>query len=150
MDPILLPDSTSNEIESHGFVAFSVAPEPGLLPGAQILNSATIWFDFNGAVQTNTSIFSVDQSTGVSVIVSTSMSAYPNPFTNTTLITFAPTSEGELLIRDALGRVVARKRLAAGSTAVEVACAGLASGVHVASLLDAGHTIGTVRLLVEH
>ena len=36
------------------------------------------------------------------------LTAAPNPFSGSTLITFRATSEGELLVRDALGRVVER------------------------------------------
>lgn len=55
-DNILLPDSFSNEVASHGFVRFRVKPTldfPGLL-GKSIHNFADIYFDFNAPVRTNT------------------------------------------------------------------------------------------------
>lgn len=52
-DMINLPDSTSNEAASHGFVKFSVQPRADLSVGARILNSAAIYFDFNLPVLTN-------------------------------------------------------------------------------------------------
>jgi hypothetical protein len=50
---ILLPDSTTNEPGSHGFVKFNIAPIAGLQNGEVIENEASIYFDFNEAVVTN-------------------------------------------------------------------------------------------------
>ncbi|MCB9315593.1 MAG: PQQ-binding-like beta-propeller repeat protein [Lewinellaceae bacterium] len=51
---ILLPDSTTNEPESHGFVTFRVAQRPDLPLGTILENTAAIDFDFNEPVITNT------------------------------------------------------------------------------------------------
>jgi uncharacterized repeat protein (TIGR01451 family) len=51
---IMLPDSTSNEPASHGFVSFRIGQQPGLPDGTLIENTAHIYFDFNEAVVTNT------------------------------------------------------------------------------------------------
>ncbi len=51
---ILLPDSTTNEPESHGFVTFRMAQRPGLPLGTILENTAAIDFDFNEPVITNT------------------------------------------------------------------------------------------------
>lgn len=51
---IQLPDSVSNEPESHGFVKFSVLPRKSLPLGTAVENSCDIYFDFNDPVRTNT------------------------------------------------------------------------------------------------
>jgi uncharacterized repeat protein (TIGR01451 family) len=51
---ILLPDSIVNEPGSHGFVKFTAYPSPGVPPGTIIENRASIFFDFNPPVVTNT------------------------------------------------------------------------------------------------
>ncbi len=51
---INLPDSTSNEPESHGYVQYSILPLASILPGEQIENRAGIYFDFNEPIITNT------------------------------------------------------------------------------------------------
>jgi len=51
---IWLPDSTSNEPESHGFVTYEIQPNADLLDYTEIKNTAYIIFDFNGAIITNT------------------------------------------------------------------------------------------------
>ncbi len=54
MQGIHLPDSVSNEPESHGFVTFKVLPKAGLLDYTLIENTAHIQFDFNDFITTNT------------------------------------------------------------------------------------------------
>jgi hypothetical protein len=50
---IRLADSTSNELQSHGFITFSIRLKPGLSPGASTRNRAGIYFDVNAPVITN-------------------------------------------------------------------------------------------------
>ena len=50
---ILLPDSTTNEIESHGFVQFSIRQKDGNDDGEEIKNKAAIYFDYNEPIITN-------------------------------------------------------------------------------------------------
>jgi uncharacterized repeat protein (TIGR01451 family) len=53
---INLPDSTTNEPSSHGFVQFKVRLKDNLAVGTGINNTAYIYFDFNAPVVTNTTI----------------------------------------------------------------------------------------------
>ena len=47
-------DSNHNEALSHGFVRFKLKPQATLATGAIINNIASIYFDYNSGVQTNT------------------------------------------------------------------------------------------------
>ncbi|MBL0317650.1 MAG: T9SS type A sorting domain-containing protein [Flavobacteriales bacterium] len=51
---INLPDATSDESGSHGFVTYRILPVIGLDAGTEIPNTASIYFDFNPAIVTNT------------------------------------------------------------------------------------------------
>jgi uncharacterized repeat protein (TIGR01451 family) len=53
-DDIFLPDSASNEPESHGFVVYTIHPKEDLLPWTVMENTAYIFFDKNAAIITNT------------------------------------------------------------------------------------------------
>lgn len=53
-DNIQLPDSTTNELLSHGYVKFSILPKPDLSEQTIIENEAGIFFDFNPPIITNT------------------------------------------------------------------------------------------------
>ncbi|MBC8045599.1 MAG: T9SS type A sorting domain-containing protein [Fimbriimonadaceae bacterium] len=50
---IYLPDSNSNEPESHGYVIYEIGTKPSAPDGSVIENSAAIYFDFNDPVITN-------------------------------------------------------------------------------------------------
>jgi len=51
---ILLVDSNRNEPASHGFIAYRVKPKNSLVIGDVIKNTASIYFDYNLPVETNT------------------------------------------------------------------------------------------------
>lgn len=53
-ESIFLPDSFSNEPESHGFVKFSLKPKSTIAISDEIQNFADIYFDFNAPIRTNT------------------------------------------------------------------------------------------------
>ena len=83
---ILLPDSSTNQIGSNGFVNFKVAQKPDVALETIIPNTANIFFDFNDPVITNEVLHTVglDIMT-VSVIdmpESLGFEVYPNPFKN--------------------------------------------------------------------
>jgi len=52
-DNILLPDSTTNETASHGFVSFKIKPLSGTQDFSKVENEVGIYFDFNNPVITN-------------------------------------------------------------------------------------------------
>lgn len=51
---IMLPDSNANEPGSHGWIEYKIRKKNGLANGTVISNSASIYFDFNAPVLTNT------------------------------------------------------------------------------------------------
>jgi uncharacterized repeat protein (TIGR01451 family) len=52
-DNIMLPDSTNNEAESHGYVMYRIRPLTDVNPGDVIHNFAAIYFDLNEPIITN-------------------------------------------------------------------------------------------------
>lgn len=54
-----LPDSTTNEANSHGFVKFKIAPYDTLVNGTVVENTADIYFDYNAPVITNTTFVTI-------------------------------------------------------------------------------------------
>jgi uncharacterized repeat protein (TIGR01451 family) len=56
---IMLPDSNTNELASHGFVKYRVKLLQGLTVGTSIYNTANIYFDQNPPVSTNTKILTL-------------------------------------------------------------------------------------------
>jgi hypothetical protein len=78
---INLPDSSSDEAGSHGFIKFGMKPQGTLADGVQVENVANIYFDFNESVITAPAIFTVDASTAVtsSAIGTREWNMWPNP-----------------------------------------------------------------------
>ncbi len=75
-DNILLPDSTTNEIESHGFVKYKIKPKNNLIVGDEIVNAANIYFDSNLPVITNSTITTVSDISSVNLIQNGSFTSY--------------------------------------------------------------------------
>ena len=50
---IWLPDSLSNESDSHGFVTYEISPINGMADFTEVKNEANIIFDFNDPILTN-------------------------------------------------------------------------------------------------
>ena len=62
-DNINLPDSTSDEPNSHGYVVFRIKPKSTTVFGNTIQNTANIYFDYNAPIITNTVQTFVDADT---------------------------------------------------------------------------------------
>ncbi len=81
---ILLPDSSTNLEGSQGFVKFRISQQPDLPGGAQINNSAAIFFDFNEPIITNTVSHTIGEEFVVTEVETVSLEsiqlhAAPNP-----------------------------------------------------------------------
>jgi hypothetical protein len=55
-NPINLPGMSQNEPASHGFVKYSILPKKSVTVGNVIANTASIYFDFNAPIVTNTTL----------------------------------------------------------------------------------------------
>jgi uncharacterized repeat protein (TIGR01451 family) len=80
---ILLPDSNKNEAASHGFVKFRLKPVTSVTLQDTIYNAASIYFDYNSPVKTNTekTNFRISFVTGIynPNVNDKALHVYPNP-----------------------------------------------------------------------
>lgn len=76
---IVLPDSNSNEPQSHGFVKFSVAQVQGNQPGSSIFNDAAIYFDQNAPIITAATENYIRLPLAVEQSLEAGPRVYPNP-----------------------------------------------------------------------
>jgi hypothetical protein len=82
---IMLPDSFSNEPESHGFIQYSIKPNSNTANGSVITNRADIYFDFNPPILTNTVSNTIDESVSIGEDLHKEdglFVVYPNPSTD--------------------------------------------------------------------
>lgn len=101
---ILLPDSNTNELLSHGFVKYTISPLPNAVSGKQVKNVAGIYFDFNSAVETNTTLNTLSLAAGIPSVnyENNSSKVFPNPFIEQTTVSLTVKST-QLQIYDLTG-----------------------------------------------
>lgn len=122
---INLPDSTTDFLGSQGFIQFRVNIFPNLTHGTKIENTANIYFDFNPAVKTNTTLNTIFLSEAT--LNSNAMNSahlYPNPFTDKIIIEGIPSTykfsfyniSGQMIYTGVIGDgVIQTDKLASGS-----------------------------------
>lgn len=77
---INLPDSTADEIHSHGYIRYSIQPYNNLMTGDTIINTAAIHFDNNFPVMTNSVMTVVEDPSGlIESSANPNLILYPNP-----------------------------------------------------------------------
>ena len=103
---INLPPTITNPNESHGFVHFRIKPKTGYAVGHNIPNTASIYFDYNPAIVTNTFNTEFFQTLVNGQFSINNISLFPNPANNSVQINLQNTSEtiATILINDILGK----------------------------------------------
>lgn len=108
---IELGSSVANTAIGKGYITFQIKPKPGYAVGDIIPNTASIYFDFNPAIVTNTFNTEFVSTLSVSNFENESFTVYPNPTNglvsiklkdNTTVI-------DQIIVCDVLGKKVKTK-----------------------------------------
>lgn len=105
---IHLIDSVANEPLSHGWLSYHIKSKSGLANGTQIKNTGHIYFDYNPAIVTNTTLNTIDISLGIDEEINSSMNniLFPNPATNMVTVQFENNVIGNLSLIDITGKIV--------------------------------------------
>jgi len=160
-DNINLPDSTTNEPASHGYVIFEVKPvSTWLNQNTEIANLADIYFDFNPAIRTNevsNLIFQngdletynclgagVNENSNNGLVV-----VYPNPTSSDITIEFGiEVTNATLVFVDIQGKEVLRQSSVNGKQVV-VELGQLTNGVYFLSFESENHSINepTIKII---
>lgn len=150
---INLADSTSNEPASHGAIRFSVKLNPGLPAGTQIKNTANIYFDFNAAIVTNTTVNTLDSPLGIKEIANLShaVEVYPNPFSDNTTFFIRSDNSNETYsfeMYDILGKnVLSRKEIS--TKEFQISSNGLQKGVYFYKIKSIENIVGIGKLIIQ-
>ena len=150
---IMLPDSNTNEPESHGFVQYRIRPLSTLGVGDKIENTAHIYFDFNEAIITNTTVTEVALPTGVAGLqASNNMLLYPNPNTGKFTIELSDCEIGNLTISltNLLGQQVYTEAASTRNTAFtqQLNVQNLPAGVYLLQVQQ-GSKLMTKRMVIQ-
>lgn len=139
-DNIMLLDSTTNEPESHGFVKYRIKAKKDLPDNTVIENTAHIYFDYNPAVVTNTTmntmtytILKNEENTAIEVPYKAMVKLYPNPIRDYSVLEFdnAGNDLFQLTISDVTGKIINTMQTSGNSFIVGK---GLDKGVYLYSL----------------
>ncbi len=131
---INLPDSTSDEPNSHGYVTYRIKLNSGLAPGTEIKNTCYIYFDYNSAVVTNTTLNTINLTTGIEQNVVNGFDVFPNPASDRITVKLSKVGSGLIVLYDILGNEVQRFPVLNGST--EISTEDLENGVYVISVMQ--------------
>jgi hypothetical protein len=147
---INLPDSTSDEPGSKGFVTFTIHPTSDVGLNDIISNVASIYFDFNEPIITNvveqtviTGLEELDES-------DSGLSIWPNPTSDQCQISYkVPVgTRSHLELRDMLGRVVQTVQLPTNEGIYTLDASTLGTGVYFCTLLSGAEVLATQKLSV--
>ncbi|MCF8298663.1 MAG: T9SS type A sorting domain-containing protein, partial [Saprospiraceae bacterium] len=109
---IMLPDSGANYEESNGYILYSVKINNQFTDGDSITNAASIYFDYNPFVQTNTVVskFMQPPVIGIKKFPSNKYLVYPNPTTGKITIDLEKNyKEIDITVRNLLGQTILNK-----------------------------------------
>jgi uncharacterized repeat protein (TIGR01451 family) len=144
---INLVDSLHNEAESHGWVQYKIKTLAALPPLVTIKNKASIYFDDNDPVVTNTTS---NINTSLSIRSHYQMSAfkiYPNPASSN--ITIEATETGEFKMFNLLGSEVYHATVSKSNTITNISLPKLANGLYIYQFSSDVGTTNTGKLFID-
>jgi len=151
-NPIFLVDSFTNEPASKGFVSFRIKKKAGLPLNTQIANHASIYFDYNEAVVTNTVISKLTDPNGIRNITndaSIQVAVAPNPFTHQTQITVEGTTGAfNFELFDVSGKLLKKINAQTGNR-FTINREGMSAGIYFYSITTNTKQKAFGRLVVE-
>jgi uncharacterized repeat protein (TIGR01451 family) len=147
---IQLPDSTSDEPASHGFVKYKIRTRKDLPLGTKINNTAHIYFDFNRPITTNTT-----QNVVAELVLTHTpenikpLSIVPNPANQSVTLRWETAQGGTLELLNAAGKKVLQQKIASGSNSTLVTIDTLPEGLYFIRFSgNTEHLFG--KLIITH
>ena len=117
---IFLPDSTTDFEGSQGYVNYMITPIDGLAEQTKIYNRASIYFDQNPPVVTNTTEnILMSDTTSIVELEGVSIRLFPNPFSEQLYLQSAQDLDGMIQLLDLNGRLL-MQRMIEGNTEIDL------------------------------
>lgn len=138
---IMLPDSLSDPVNSIGFVKFGIRHTGNILPFSEINNHASIFFDFNPPVITDTAVcvLGLDHSSSINSSEENRFTVYPNPSAGQITIAGNTNSGDKLLLFDVTGRMLRNYTLNEKSTTLDIG--EVSAGVYTFTITDSKNNL---------
>jgi uncharacterized repeat protein (TIGR01451 family) len=142
---IMLPASIDNPEGAKGYVHFKVKPMPGFLVGDIISNTASIFFDFNPAIITNTFTSTFVPELGTEEASFKNFKVYPNP-ANDRIFVAADSNIETVTIYDLLGKTVLNSSINSNTASIDVS--GISAGLYLLEVSN-GNVKQVSKLVIE-
>ncbi|MGQ0829224.1 MAG: DUF7619 domain-containing protein [Bacteroidota bacterium] len=150
---IMLADSFSNEPASHGWISYRIKQNSSNQIGDEIKNTAHIYFDFNEAVVTNTTLNTIAAPVGIKETTSSNniVRVYPNPFSDNTTFVIKSDKLNEnytFELLDVLGKQV-RSIKEINTKEFQVSRNGLPNGIYFYKIYSTETVVDVGKLVIK-
>ena len=144
-DNIYLKDSTTDEANSHGYIAYKVKPLPSVVAGNSVNNTADIYFDFNPPIVTNTASTEFVDALSIEKINNDQFVVYPNPTENMLNIN-GKTSIDNIVLIDLNGRILKEFNFKNATLATQIDLADLTTGIYFLKI-QSNNFISSIKIV---
>jgi hypothetical protein len=144
---IQLPDSNTSEPLSHGAIQYSIMAKAGL-PPTIIENRASIFFDFNAPVVTNTALTVIILSDGIRQNRPLDFLLYPNPASESIHIELKREGSGVWMLSDLCGKLIRTQGLPENGRSFDIGLTDISPGIYFLTLKE-GETVSTAKILIQ-
>ena len=147
---VLLPPTSQNPILSNGYIHFKVKPNPGYAIGDIILNTASIFFDFNPAIVTNTFISEFVAPLSIGQYENNEFVIYPNPASDQITISMADgTFVSNVSIYDMMGKSILSTVPSAQTQAHLLDINSISTGLYFVEIISSDNKKTMKKLLIQ-
>ena len=157
-DSIYLVDSVHNEPLSHGFVQFSIQQKLNNPIGTKIYNNASIYFDRNEAIVTNTTFHTIGRDFIQMQLISSTKNTkfnvkevvvFPNPFREKTqiIVKSAELKNAVLVLMNLEGQIL--KTISSNNNTFDIYRDDLANGMYLFKILENDEEVATGKIIAQ-
>lgn len=145
---IMLPDSGANLEGSQGFVTYKIKANTNVPAGTEWRNTAYIYFDFNEAIITNTTVNTLELLTSIDKKSATNfISVSPNPAKDNITVSLNEAFAGTLNITDVSGRTI--KQISINNqSSIQISTSDFANGFYFVNTV--GNFSSSKKIQVQH
>ena len=151
---IMLPDSSTNQAGSNGYLEFTIDHDDSLPVGTILENSAGIYFDFNDPIITNTvsrqiGDFTEEESPAENGNAQNTVNIYPQPLSESAVIEIKGKpvlKPGLLQVTDMTGRIMRTESFSGNRIIFHRES--LIPGMYVLLLTEEGNSVGVAKFIV--
>jgi hypothetical protein len=143
-----LPPTVTHPNDSHGYVYFRIKPKAGYALGGVIPNTASIFFDYNPPIVTNTFNTEFVAALGNPTFTTEDILVYPNPTNQTVTVDLSQSAENlsEIVFFDIVGKRV-KVINSLGEKQITIEVSDLSKGVYLIEI-QTENKIKTIKKLM--